>query len=54
MALLDNPGLRLLMGQAGAAKVRQRWDWEQVIARVEDAYARALANAHSDIGEALA
>ena len=42
------------MGRAGAAQLRERWDWDQVIARVEDAYARALANAHSDVDEALA
>ena len=54
MRLLDDPGLRVAMGRAGAAKLRERWDWDQVIARVEDAYARALANAHSDVDEALA
>src|SRR5438876_16801 len=54
MRLLDDPALRLTMGRAGAAKLRERWDWDQVIARVEDAYARALANAHSDVDEALA
>src|SRR5256712_297765 len=54
MRLLDDPALRVAMGQAGAAKLHERWAWDQVIARVEDAYARALANAHSDVDEALA
>jgi glycosyltransferase involved in cell wall biosynthesis len=54
LRLLDDPGLRVAMGRAGAAKVRQRWDWERVIDRVEEAYARAVAHTHSDIGKALA
>src|SRR3989442_6189024 len=54
LRLLDDPTLRLSMGRAGAAKLRERWDWDLVIAHVEDAYGRALANAHSDVGEALA
>jgi hypothetical protein len=42
------------MGRAGAAKLREKWDWDRVIDRVEEAYARALAHAHADVGEALA
>ena len=42
------------MGSAGATKLRERWDWERVMDRVEDAYSRALGQAHSDIDEALA
>jgi glycosyltransferase involved in cell wall biosynthesis len=52
--LLDDPALRSSMGQAGAAKLREKWDWDRVIDRVEEAYARALAHAHADVGEALA
>ena len=52
--LLDDPGLRSSMGRAGALKLREKWDWERVIDRVEEAYARALAHAHADVGEALA
>ena len=42
------------MGQAGSAKLREKWDWDLVIDRVEEAYARALAHARADVGEALA
>jgi len=52
--LLDEPEMRSTMGRAGAAKLRERWDWDLVIDRVEEAYARALAHAHAEIGEALA
>ena len=52
--LLDDPALRSAMGRAGSAKLRQKWDWDLVIDRVEEAYARALAHAHADVGEALA
>src|SRR5207248_510509 len=52
--LLDDSGLRSSMGRAGALKLREKWDWERVIDRVEEAYARALAHAHADVGEALA
>jgi glycosyltransferase involved in cell wall biosynthesis len=52
--LLDEPEMRSAMGRAGAAKLRERWDWDLVIDRVEEAYARALAHAHAEIGEALA
>ena len=52
--LLDDPALRSAMGRAGAAKLREKWDWDRVIDRVEEAYARALAHAHADVGEALA
>jgi len=52
--LLDDPALGSSMGRAGAAKLREKWDWDRVIDRVEEAYARALAHAHADVGEALA
>ena len=52
--LLDDPELRSQMGAAGSAKLREKWDWDLVIDRVEEAYARALAHAHADVGEALA
>jgi hypothetical protein len=43
------------MGSDGAAKVRERWDWERVIDRVEAAYVRALAEpAALDAAEAAA
>lgn len=52
--LLDDPALRSAMGRAGAAKLHEKWDWDRVIDRVEEAYARALAHTHTDVGEALA
>ncbi|MEK6206842.1 MAG: glycosyltransferase family 4 protein [Chloroflexota bacterium] len=52
--LLDDPVLRSTMGRAGSAKLREKWDWDRVIDRVEKAYARALAHTHTDVGEALA
>ena len=52
--LLDDPVLRSTMGRAGAAKLREKWDWDRVIDRVEEAYARALAPTHADVDEALA
>ena len=51
--LLDDGELRRRMGQAGAAKVAERWDWERVMDRVEAAYERA-AGAHLRTHEALA
>ena len=51
--LLDDDALRASMGAAGYRKVVERWDWERVMDRVEDAYARALA-AHVPAAEALA
>jgi glycosyltransferase involved in cell wall biosynthesis len=54
LTLLADPALRASMGKAGAAKLRERWDWDRVIDRVEDAYARALAIPRADVGEALA
>jgi glycosyltransferase involved in cell wall biosynthesis len=54
LRLLDDPSLRVSMGQAGAAKLRARWDWDRVIDRVEEAYARALGHVQTDVGEALA
>jgi glycosyltransferase involved in cell wall biosynthesis len=52
--LLDDPALRSTMGRAGSAKLWEKWDWDRVIDRVEEAYARALAHTHTDVGEALA
>jgi glycosyltransferase involved in cell wall biosynthesis len=52
--LLDDPALRSSMGLAGSAKLHEKWDWDRVIERVEEAYTRALAHAHADVGEALA
>lgn len=51
--LLDDPALRHEMGRAGNAKLRERWDWDRVMDRVEDAYQRAIG-AHLPAGEALA
>ena len=53
LRLLDDPATRVTMGRAGAEKLSQRWDWDRVIDRVEDAYARALGTSHTDV-EALA
>jgi glycosyltransferase involved in cell wall biosynthesis len=54
LRLLDDPALRASMGRAGAEKLRERWDWDRVIDRVEDAYARALSAANVEVDEALA
>jgi glycosyltransferase involved in cell wall biosynthesis len=53
VALLDDPALRARMGQAGHAKMLERWDWERVMDRVEDAHRRAIGS-HVPAGEALA
>jgi glycosyltransferase involved in cell wall biosynthesis len=53
VALLDDPALRAQMGAAGHAKLLERWDWERVMDRVEEAHRRAVA-AHVPAGEALA
>ena len=53
VSLLDDPELRARMGRAGHAKLAERWDWERVIDRVEDAYRRAIGT-HVPAGEALA
>ncbi len=52
--LLDDPEMRSAMGRAGSAKLREKWDWDLVIDRVEETYARVVAHAHADVGEALA
>jgi glycosyltransferase involved in cell wall biosynthesis len=52
-ALLEDPDRRARMGRAGHAKLLERWDWERVMDRVEEAYARAIAS-HVPAGEALA
>ncbi|HEV8670923.1 MAG TPA: glycosyltransferase family 4 protein [Candidatus Limnocylindria bacterium] len=51
--LLDDPALRSEMGRAGSAKLRERWDWDRVMDRVEDAHQRAIG-AHLPADEALA
>ncbi|MEK7863587.1 MAG: glycosyltransferase family 4 protein [Chloroflexota bacterium] len=53
ITLLDDPSLRQRMGAAGQAKVAERWDWDRVMDRVEDAYGRALGS-HIPADEALA
>jgi glycosyltransferase involved in cell wall biosynthesis len=52
--LLDDPALATAMGRAGSVKLREKWDWDLVIDRVEEAYTRALTHAETDVGEALA
>ena len=52
-ALLDDAELRARMGKAGAAKLAERWDWDKVMDRVEDAYERAISS-HLPADEALA
>lgn len=51
--LLDDPDRRREMGRAGNAKLRERWDWERVMDRVEAAHQRAL-EVHVPVDEALA
>ena len=51
--LLDDPALRSAMGRAGNVKLQERWDWERVMDRVEDAHRRAVG-AHLPADEALA
>jgi glycosyltransferase involved in cell wall biosynthesis len=51
--LLDDPALRGEMGRAGSAKLHERWDWDRVMERVEDAHQRAIG-AHLPADEALA
>ena len=51
--LLDDPALRGEMGRAGNAKLRERWDWQRVMDRVEEAHQRAVG-AHLPADEALA
>ena len=53
LALLDDSALRESMGRAGAAKLGERWDWNDVMDRVEDAHRRAIG-AHVPVDEALA
>lgn len=55
LRLLGDPALRMAMGRAGRAKVSERWDWDRVIDRVEDAYQAALEGFEVDeASEALA
>ncbi len=51
--LLDAPELRRQMGRAGNAKLHERWEWDLVMDRVEDAHRRAIG-AHLPADEALA
>jgi glycosyltransferase involved in cell wall biosynthesis len=51
--LLDDPALRGEMGRAGNAKLHERWDWDRVMDRVEEAHQRAMG-AHMPADEALA
>ena len=51
--LLGDAPLRVRMGKAGAAKLAQRWSWDRVIERVENAYERA-ASGYISADEALA
>lgn len=53
LTLLDDGELRGRMGSAGHAKLVERWDWERVMDRVEDAYVRATRT-HIHADEALA
>lgn len=52
-SLLDDPVLGARMGAAGHAKLLERWDWERVMERVEDAHRRAVS-VHVPADEALA
>jgi len=51
--LLDDPELRRTMGRAGNVKLHERWDWDRVMDRVEEAHQRAMG-AHLPVDEALA
>lgn len=53
--LLDDAPMREAMGRAGQAKVRQRWEWDRVIDRVESAYQVAVSSFEvAETSEALA
>jgi glycosyltransferase involved in cell wall biosynthesis len=53
--LLDDDATRASMGRAGRLKVTQRWDWDRVVDRVENAYQVALADLEvAEASEALA
>jgi len=51
--LLDDPDLRSAMGRAGSAKLQERWSWDRVMGRVEEAHRRAIET-HLPVDEALA
>ena len=51
--LLDDPELRHEMGRAGNAKLNEKWDWDRVIDRVEEAHQLAV-DAPLPVDEALA
>lgn len=44
LELLDNPGLRQKIGQAGLARVRERYGWESIIEHMEQLYCSILSN----------
>ena len=52
-SLLDEPELRAEMGRAGNVKMHERWDWDHVMDRVEEAHLRAVG-AYLPADEALA
>jgi glycosyltransferase involved in cell wall biosynthesis len=52
-SLLDAPELRGEMGRAGNAKLHEKWDWDRVMDRVEEAHQRAVG-AYLPADEALA
>lgn len=49
--LIEDPVLRLAMGEGGRAKVHERWDWDVVMDRVELAYEGALSGAARTAGD---
>lgn len=53
LTLLADAQMRARMGAAGHAKLLERWDWERVMDRLEDAYARVVRT-HISADEALA
>lgn len=53
LTLVEDAGLRRRMGATGHAKIVERWDWDSVMDRVEDAYAHATST-HVHADEALA
>jgi D-inositol-3-phosphate glycosyltransferase len=51
--LLESPELRRDMGRAGNAKLHEKWDWDRVMDRVEEAHQRAIGTL-LPVDEALA
>ena len=52
-SLLDDPALRAEMGRAGSVKMHEKWNWDHVMDRVEEAHLRAVG-AYLPADEALA